>query len=135
MRIVDTFARGAQPRSFMAEPAEINSSWPPPDLIDPTLAVRYGRVVKRTGDGALVEFPSVVDAVRCAIEIQGAMVERNADAPTDRRIEFRIVQWPPNVSVLRRRRFPVGASPIRRQLRPEATGAVMEVTKWLKPSV
>ena len=46
------------------------------DLIDPTIAVHNGRVVKRTGDGALVEFRSVVDAVRCAVEIQLAMVER-----------------------------------------------------------
>src|SRR5271166_6665904 len=48
------------------------------DLIDPTISVNKGRVVKRTGDGALVEFRSVVDAVRCAIEVQNAMVERNA---------------------------------------------------------
>ena len=60
------------------------------DLIDPTIAVHHGRVVKRTGDGALVEFRSVVDAVRCAIEVQNAMVERNAGVPEDRRIEFRI---------------------------------------------
>ena len=60
------------------------------DLIDPTIAVHNGRVVKRTGDGALVEFRSVVDAVRCAIEIQNAMVERNAGVPPERRIEFRI---------------------------------------------
>jgi adenylate cyclase len=60
------------------------------DLIDPTVAVHNGRVVKRTGDGALVEFRSVVDAVRCAIEIQNAMVERNAGVPEDRRIEFRM---------------------------------------------
>ena len=60
------------------------------DLIDPTIAVHNGRVVKRTGDGAIVEFRSVVDAVRCAIEIQNAMVERNAGVPEDRRIEFRI---------------------------------------------
>ena len=60
------------------------------DLIDPTIAVHHGRVVKRTGDGALVEFRSVVDAVRCAIEVQNAMVERNAGVPADRRIEFRI---------------------------------------------
>ena len=51
------------------------------DLIDPTIAVHKGRVVKRTGDGAIVEFRSVVDAVRCAIEIQNAMVERNAGLP------------------------------------------------------
>src|ERR1700740_1977362 len=60
------------------------------DLIDPTIAVHNGRVVKRTGDGAIVEFRSVVDAVRCAIEVQNAMVERNAGVPEDRRIEFRI---------------------------------------------
>src|SRR6202140_4293736 len=60
------------------------------DLIDPTIAVHKGRVVKRTGDGALVEFRSVVDALRCALEIQNAMVERNAGVPAERRIEFRI---------------------------------------------
>src|SRR2546421_4043221 len=47
------------------------------DLIDPRIAVYHGRVVKRTGDGALVEFRSVVEAVRCAIEVQNSMVERN----------------------------------------------------------
>ena len=60
------------------------------DLIDPTIDVHKGRVVKRTGDGALVEFRSVVDAVRCAIEVQNGMVERNAGLPANRRIEFRI---------------------------------------------
>jgi len=60
------------------------------DLIDPTVAVHNGRVFKRTGDGALVEFRSVVDAVRCAIEVQNAMVERNEGVAQDRRIEFRI---------------------------------------------
>jgi adenylate cyclase len=60
------------------------------DLIDPTISVHQGRVVKRTGDGALVEFRSVVDAVRCAIEVQNGMVERNAGLPSERRIEFRI---------------------------------------------
>src|ERR1700756_5175530 len=60
------------------------------DLIDPTIAVHKGRVVKRTGDGALVEFSSVVDAVRCAIEVQNGMIERNAGLPPERRIEFRI---------------------------------------------
>ena len=48
------------------------------DLIDPTISVHHGRVVKRTGDGVIVEFRSVVDAVGCAIEVQNAMVERNA---------------------------------------------------------
>ncbi len=60
------------------------------DLIDPTIALHHGRIVKRTGDGSMVEFRSVVDAVRCAIEVQNGMVERNAGVPADRRIEFRI---------------------------------------------
>ena len=60
------------------------------DLIDPTMAVHHGRVVKRTGDGILVEFRSVVEAVRCAIEVQNGMIERNAGLPPERRIEFRI---------------------------------------------
>src|SRR3954453_7043439 len=60
------------------------------DLIDPIIAVHKRRVVKRTGDGAIVEFRSVVDAVRCAIEVQNGMVERNAGVPPERRIEFRI---------------------------------------------
>ncbi len=60
------------------------------DLIDPTIAVHNGRVVKRTGDGAIVDFRSVVDAVRCAIEVQNGMVERNAGLPPERRIDFRI---------------------------------------------
>jgi adenylate cyclase len=60
------------------------------DLIDPTIAVHNGRVVKRTGDGVITEFRSVVDAVRCAVEIQNAMIERNAGVPPERRIEFRI---------------------------------------------
>ena len=60
------------------------------DLIDPTIAVHNGRVVKRTGDGSLVEFRSVVDAVRCAIEVQNGMIERNAGLPPERRIEFRV---------------------------------------------
>ena len=51
------------------------------DLIDPTIAVHHGRVVKRTGDGVLIEFRSVVDAVRCAIEVQNGMVERNTGLP------------------------------------------------------
>jgi adenylate cyclase len=60
------------------------------DLIDPIIAVHHGRVVKRTGDGAIVEFRSVVDAVRCAIEVQHGMIERNAGVPAERRIVFRI---------------------------------------------
>src|SRR5947209_4942761 len=60
------------------------------DLIDPTIAIHHGRIVKRTGDGSIIEFRSVVDAVRCAIEVQSGMVERNAGIPLERRIEFRI---------------------------------------------
>ena len=60
------------------------------DLFDPTIALHHGRVVKRTGDGVLIEFRSVVDAVRCAIEVQNGMVERNAGLPPERRIEFRV---------------------------------------------
>jgi adenylate cyclase len=59
------------------------------DLIDPSISVHHGRVVKRTGDGILIEFRSVVDAVRCAIEVQNGMAERNAGLPPERRIEFR----------------------------------------------
>jgi adenylate cyclase len=59
-------------------------------LIDPAIAVHHGRVVKRTGDGSLIEFRSVVDAVNCAIEIQRAMAERNAEVAPDKRIEFRV---------------------------------------------
>ena len=55
------------------------------DLIDPTIAVHNGRIVKRTGDGSIVEFRSVVDAVRCAIEVQNGMIERNVGVP---RTEF-----------------------------------------------
>jgi adenylate cyclase len=51
------------------------------DLIDPAIAAHHGRVVKRTGDGVLIEFRSVVDAVRCAIEMQNGMVERNVGLP------------------------------------------------------
>src|SRR6202521_777721 len=60
------------------------------DLIDPTIAVHNGHVFKRTGDGILIEFRSVVDAVRCAIEVQNGMDERNAGLPPERRIEFRV---------------------------------------------
>ena len=60
------------------------------DLVDPAVAVHKGRVVKRTGDGLLAEFRSVVDAVRSAIELQTGMIERNAGVPAERRIEFRI---------------------------------------------
>ena len=60
------------------------------DLIDPAIDAHHGRVVKRTGDGILIEFRSVVDAVRCAIEVQNGLFERNAGLPPERRIEFRV---------------------------------------------
>ena len=60
------------------------------DLIDPAIAAHHGRIVKRTGDGSIIEFRSVVDAVRCAIEMQNGLIERNAGVPEDRRIEFRV---------------------------------------------
>jgi adenylate cyclase len=68
--------------------ARLRTLWS--DLIAPTIAVHNGCVVKRTGDGSIIEFRSVVDAVRCAIEVQNGMVERNAGLPPERRIEFRI---------------------------------------------
>ena len=60
------------------------------DLIDPAIAAHHGRIVKRTGDGSIVEFRSVVNAVRCAIEVQNGLIERNAGLPPERRIEFRV---------------------------------------------
>jgi len=60
------------------------------DLIDPAIAAHHGRIVKRTGDGAIIEFRSVVDAVRCAIEVQNGLIERNAGVPEDRRIQYRV---------------------------------------------
>jgi TolB-like protein len=60
------------------------------DLFDPTIALHHGRIVKRTGDGVLSEFRSVVDAVRCAIELQNGMAERNAGLPPERRIYYRV---------------------------------------------
>src|ERR1700692_3489856 len=60
------------------------------ELIDPKIAEHHGRIVKTTGDGMLVEFGSVVDAVRCAVEVQQRMSERNGDVPSDQRIEFRV---------------------------------------------
>ncbi|TMJ60257.1 MAG: adenylate/guanylate cyclase domain-containing protein [Alphaproteobacteria bacterium] len=60
------------------------------ELIDPKSKQHHGRIVKTTGDGILIEFLSVVDAVRCAIELQEGMLERNADLPQEERIEFRV---------------------------------------------
>jgi TolB-like protein len=60
------------------------------DLIDPAVAIHHGRIVKRTGDGTIIEFRSVVDAVRCAIEVQNGMIERNSGLPPERRIELRV---------------------------------------------
>ncbi len=60
------------------------------DLIDPAIAAHHGRIVKTTGDGMLVEFPSVVDAVGCAVAVQRGMASRNAGAPANKRIVFRV---------------------------------------------
>src|SRR5215831_9539338 len=60
------------------------------ELSDPKVREHRGRIVKTTGDGLLIEFASVVDAVRCAVEVQRGMAERNAEVPPDKRIEFRI---------------------------------------------
>jgi adenylate cyclase len=59
-------------------------------MIDPLVAAHRGRIVKRTGDRFISEFRSVVDAVRCAIELQTGVIERSAHVPPERRIEFRI---------------------------------------------
>src|SRR5215831_16295463 len=60
------------------------------ELVDPKITEHRGRIVKTTGDGMLVEFVSVVDAVRCAVDIQRGMLARNAEVAPDRRIQFRI---------------------------------------------
>jgi TolB-like protein/class 3 adenylate cyclase/tetratricopeptide (TPR) repeat protein len=60
------------------------------ELIDPNIAEHQGRIVKTTGDGVLIEFPSVIEAVQCAVEVQSAMQDRNKHVPADRRIEFRV---------------------------------------------
>jgi len=60
------------------------------DLIDPAIAAHHGRTVKRTGDGSIIEFRSVVDAVRCAVEFQNGMAERSAGVAPEKRIEFRV---------------------------------------------
>jgi len=60
------------------------------DLVDPAIAAHHGRIVKRAGDGSIIEFRSVVNAVRCAIEVQTGTIERNMGVPPERRIEFRV---------------------------------------------
>src|SRR5437879_2256313 len=60
------------------------------EIVNPKVAAHRGRIVKTTGDGVLVEFASIVDAARCAIDIQGAMRERNGGIEPDRRIEYRV---------------------------------------------
>ena len=60
------------------------------ELLDPKITEHDGRIVKTTGDGLLVEFASVIDAVRCAVEVQRTMAERNAGIPADRCITFRV---------------------------------------------
>src|SRR3984885_6816193 len=60
------------------------------ELIDPAIAAHHGRIVKTTGDGMLVEFASVIDAVGCAVNIQRSMIKRNAGIPQDKQVVFRI---------------------------------------------
>ena len=60
------------------------------EVIDPAIAAHRGRIVKTTGDGILIEFPSVVDAVRCAVEVQREMTAQDANQPEDKRIAFRV---------------------------------------------
>src|SRR2546421_12745889 len=60
------------------------------ELIDPKIAEYGGRIVKTTGDGLLLEFPSVVDAVRCAVDVQRGMAERNGGVAADQRVDFRV---------------------------------------------
>jgi adenylate cyclase len=60
------------------------------EFLEPKIAEHRGRIVKRTGDGVLIEFASAVEATRCAVEIQRGMIGRNEEVPADRRIEFRI---------------------------------------------
>jgi class 3 adenylate cyclase len=60
------------------------------ELIDPKIAEHQGRIVKTIGDGLLIEFPSVVEAVQCAVEVQCAMQDCNTDVPADHRLEFRV---------------------------------------------
>ena len=60
------------------------------ELVDPKIAEHRGRIVKNTGDGLLAEFPSVVNAVRCAVEVQRGMIDREPQVPEERRTTFRI---------------------------------------------
>ena len=79
-RLMETDERGtiARQNTYRAE------------LIDPKITEHHGRIVKTTGDGMLVEFASVVDAVECAVAIQQAMAEREEGVPEDRHIQYRI---------------------------------------------
>src|SRR6516162_8080468 len=60
------------------------------EFLEPKIAEHRGRIVKRTGDGVLIEFGSTIDATRCAVDIQRGMASRNAEVPSDQRIEFRL---------------------------------------------
>ena len=76
---------GADEEGTLSRPKALRT-----EVIDPRIADHQGRIVKTTGDGLLVEFAGVVDALRCAAEVQAALAESNAPVPPDRRIEFRI---------------------------------------------
>ncbi len=73
------------------EDATMNAWWSHrKEVIDPAIAKQRGRIVKHTGDGFLAEFPSVLDAVRCAVQTQAELARRNRDVPADKRMEFRM---------------------------------------------
>jgi adenylate cyclase len=105
-------------------------------FIDGKIAEHQGRVVKLTGDGILAEFPSVVSAVACAVELQRGIRERNADVPQDRRIEFRIgvnlgdsLSKEPTSTAMASMSQPVWkASPNRAESRFQVQSAIMSAT-------
>jgi adenylate cyclase len=76
---------GRDEEGTLAELKEVRAN-----VVDPTIAKHHGRIVKTTGDGLLVEFPSVVDALRCSVEVQENMAERGSGIPEDRRLQFRV---------------------------------------------
>jgi adenylate cyclase len=83
---------GADEEGTLRDLKELRASF-----LHPKITEHRGRIVKTTGDGVLIEFPSVVDAVRCAVEIQRGMAERAALAPVDRRIDLRYAAFVPSV--------------------------------------
>ena len=81
-------------------------------VVNPKIAEHRGRIVKTTGDGMLVEFASIVDALRCAVDVQRQMAERNVQVPPERRIEFRIgLNWATSSSMTRTSMATASTSP------------------------